>query len=61
MKNMATSYEQLKKSFTLLNELVEDSKKNKELKEKADTQFKTLKDELEQTKKLRKVTLEKKI
>lgn len=58
---MATSYEQLKKSFTLLNELVEDSKKNKELKEKADTQFKTLKDELEQTKKLRKVTLEKKI
>jgi len=58
---MAQRYEQLKKSFTLLNELQEDLNKKKELKEGIDTRFQTLKDELEQTKEQRKVTLEKKV
>jgi len=58
---MAKSYEQLKESFTFLNEIQEELRKKWELKQEADERFKALKDELEQTKEQRKEMLEKKV
>lgn len=58
---MAQSYEQLKKSFTLLNELQEDLKKKEDIKVEAEAKYQSLQDELEQIKGLRAETLEKKV
>jgi len=58
---MAKNYEQLKQSFTMLNEMLEDSKKKEDLKVKADAKYQSLLDELEQIKGLRAETLEAKI